>query len=124
MAECIFCEIADGKSPAKHRGNWISTAIFEPLNPVTPGHLIVIPRKHVEDAIEDAGVTATVMHDAAMCVSMLRRIDPRYESVNLITSVGAPATQMVFHLHVHIVPRTNGDGLTLPWTGQQEASDG
>lgn len=119
MKDCIFCRIAAGKAPAKHLGSWISTAVIEPLNPVTPGHLIVIPRAHVADAVEDPSVTATVMHDAAMCVSMVRRFDARYESVNFITSVGVPATQSVFHLHIHIVPRAIDDGLTLPWTGQK-----
>lgn len=120
MTECVFCKIVKGKSPAKHRGSWISSVVIEPLNPVTPGHLIVIPRKHVANALGDAGVTATTMHDAAMCVSMVSHIDPRYESVNFITSVGAAATQTIEHLHIHIVPRTHGDGLMLPWTGQND----
>lgn len=119
MKLCVFCEIAAGRAPAKHRGEWISTIVFEPLNPVTPGHLLVAPRTHVEDAIEDSRVTATTMADAATVVNVLRRNDPRYESVNIITSVGAPATQSVFHLHIHIVPRQPGDGLLLPWGGQR-----
>lgn len=115
---CVFCEIAAGRAPAKHYGRWISTVVFEPLNPVVPGHMLVAPRQHVSDAVEDPRVTATTMHDAAMVVEYLRRIDDRYASVNIITSVGAPATQTVFHLHVHIVPRREGDGLSLPWTEQ------
>ena len=87
---------------------------FEPLNPVTDGHLLVLPRQHVADAFEDPAVTAEVMRAAA---SIAR---DQYKSVNLITSVGAPATQTVWHLHVHIVPRHTNDGLRLPWTGQQE----
>ena len=117
---CVFCEIAAGTAPAKHRGDWISTIIFEPLNPVTPGHLLVAPRMHVRDAVEHAAVAASTMSDAASCVNMLRRIDPAYESVNLITSVGAPATQTVFHLHIHIVPRRAGDDLALPWSKPDE----
>ncbi|QQO39517.1 histidine triad nucleotide binding protein [Microbacterium phage Phabia] len=119
MTACIFCQIVAGKSPAKQMGSWISTVIIEPLNPVTPGHLLVIPRTHVTDATEDAGITATTMHDAAQCVNMIRQVRPEYESVNFITSVGVPATQSVFHLHIHIVPRREGDGLQLPWTGQE-----
>ncbi|QNJ55504.1 histidine triad nucleotide binding protein [Microbacterium phage Phinky] len=119
MNACVFCEIAAGKSPAKHKGRWISTIIFEPLNPVTPGHLLVAPRQHVTDALEDSSITATTMADAVECVSWLRRAKPEYESVNFITSVGVPATQSVFHLHIHIVPRRDGDGLALPWTGQE-----
>lgn len=118
MSDCVFCDIIAGKAPAKHMGSWISTVVIEPLNPVTPGHLLVIPRAHVADALEDASVTATTMYDAAMCVNALSRVRPEYESVNIITSVGTPATQTVFHLHIHIVPRREADGLALPWTGQ------
>jgi histidine triad (HIT) family protein len=42
---------------------------------------------------------------------------------NLITSVGSAATQTVFHLHVHVVPRRAGDGLALPWTSQKADAD-
>jgi hypothetical protein len=42
------------------------------------------------------------------------------ESFNLITSVGAAATQTVRHLHIHLIPRREGDALALPWTGQQK----
>jgi histidine triad (HIT) family protein len=116
---CVFCDIAAGKAPAKHRGTWISSIAFEPLNPVTEGHLLVAPRRHVRDALENPSVTAATMYDAAALVDMVRHVDDRYKSVNLITSVGAPATQTVMHLHIHIVPRSEGDGLHLPWTDQQ-----
>jgi hypothetical protein len=51
---------------------------------------------------------------------ILRRRRPveRYWVCNLITSVGADATQSVRHLHIHVVPRREGDGLMLPWSGQ------
>ena len=42
-------------------------------------------------------------------------------SANLITSIGAAATQTVFHLHVHVVPRHEGDGLLLPWSNQERS---
>jgi len=87
-----------------------------PLNPVVPGHRIVIPRAHVKDFSEDPQVTARVMEYAsAMCNDARGNGD-----MNLITSKGKSATQTVFHLHVHLVPRHEGDGLTLPWTGQKK----
>jgi histidine triad (HIT) family protein len=107
---CPFCKrIKDGQYAM---GNGDAVA-FEPLNPVTDGHLLVVPRRHVADAFEDPEVTAETMRAAA---SIAR---DQYKSVNLITSVGAPATQTIRHLHVHIVPRRADDGLHLPWTGQQ-----
>jgi histidine triad (HIT) family protein len=88
---------------------------FEPLNPVTSGHLLVVPKLHVADALERPSVTANTVDFAARLVSELG-----IRSCNVITSVGPAATQTIRHLHIHIVPRREGDGLSLPWTGQRK----
>jgi histidine triad (HIT) family protein len=70
--------------------------------------VLVIPHAHVPDVGTSPGVSALVMTAAAEIAAGL-------ESVNVITSKGSPATQTVFHLHLHVVPRHEGDGLHLPW---------
>jgi histidine triad (HIT) family protein len=95
-----------------------SVAVFEPLNPVTPGHLLVVPFLHVRDAANMPHVTGIVMEHAARLIDHFGYAG-RYEA-NIITSIGPAATQSVEHLHLHIVPRREGDGLRLPWTGQAE----
>ena len=90
---------------------------FEPLNPVTKGHLLFVPRKHVVDAAEDPAITANVFGAAA---DYAKEKLSKLQSFNLITSAGKYATQTVEHLHVHLVPRRKDDGLTLPWTGQKK----
>lgn len=107
---CVFCGIWSGKEPAV--GLWRGEGVmgFVPLNPVVPGHQLVVPAVHVADALENPRVTAEVMSVAAA-------IAPK--PCNIITSAGREATQTVFHLHVHIVPRRADDGLALPWTAQQ-----
>ncbi len=87
---------------------------IEPLNPVVPGHRIVIPREHVRDFSENPEVTGRVMERAAHHAKEIGG------DMNLITSKGPWATQSVFHLHVHLVPRQEGDGLKLPWTNQKK----
>ena len=81
---------------------------LKPLEPVVPGHLLVVPAQHVEDATENPLVTGIAAGVAA-------RVAMRYPSANILTSIGEPATQSVFHLHWHVVPRRDGDGLLLPW---------
>lgn len=115
---CVFCQIVDRKAPVKHLIRVRGSVIFEPLNPVTPGHMLVVPEKHVSDAGDLTEVTGAVMREAA------KYADEHYDSYNLITSAGEAATQSVFHLHVHIVPRRFGDGLALPWTPQQPVTPG
>lgn len=107
---CPFCEIVVGRAPANYVHEWPDTIAITPLNPVVDGHTLVIPKVHVTDFGEDPMVTATTMHRAAE----IARVWPAVP-MNLITSRGREATQSVFHLHLHLVPRAEGDGLALPW---------
>ncbi|SIO84636.1 HIT family protein [Nocardiopsis sp. JB363] len=112
---CVFCRIADGTAPATVVRQWPDALAIRPRSGgVNDGHLMVIPRTHVQDAGVDAAVTAATMARAAELMAQL-------PTANLITSKGAAATQSVFHLHVHVVPRAAGDDLPLPWTPQHEA---
>lgn len=122
-APCIFCEIVAGHTPATVLADGIDSIAIVPLGPVTPGHFIVLPKTHVTDAYDNPRVTATTMHDASMWARTFADRDDRYVSANLITSIGRPATQSVFHLHVHVVPRAVNDGLALPWySGRSRAA--
>lgn len=107
--DCVFCKIASGEAPAQVVYLWHDAIAIRPLNPVCRDHVLVIPRRHVADALEDVTVTGLAFTRAA-------QIAPY--PCNLITSVGTEATQTVMHLHVHIVPRAAGDGLLLPWNTQ------
>lgn len=106
---CIFCEIVAGRAPAEVVAEWPETLILVPLNPVTQGHLLVIPKEHVRDFTTDPWIAARTMHRAAEHARLSTR------PMNLITSRGREATQSVFHLHLHLVPRAKDDGLALPW---------
>lgn len=110
---CVFCQITgpDKRLQVEWRGR--DSVVITPLGPVVPGHRLVIPRVHVSDAFEHPGVTARVMRDAAEYAH-----HTGIGNCNVITSIGSAATQTVFHLHVHLVPRKAGDELHLPWTNQ------
>lgn len=106
---CVFCAIVAGEAPATVVRSWRDAIAIVPLNPVTEGHTLVIPATHVKDATEDPRVSALTMQAAAEYAA---GVGP----CNVITSVGREATQTVLHLHLHVVPRRDGDGLALPWT--------
>lgn len=110
---CPFCEIVAGRAPATIVDQWDDVIIIVPLNPVVPGHVMLIPQQHVTDFVQDPAASRRVMEVAAVYVA-----DHRVGDCNVITSRGAAATQTVGHLHLHVVPRVEGDGLHLPWTGQ------
>jgi histidine triad (HIT) family protein len=109
--KCVFCRLTWAGAYEDCRSG---VAVIRPLHPVVAGHLLMVPVRHVADALEDPALSAAVMRQAAV-IARERKLSP----CNIMTSVGAAATQSVFHLHFHIVPRAMGDGLMLPWSEQQ-----
>lgn len=115
ISECPFCALARNPEDADrevHVNTDMSVISFEPLNPVTPGHRLFVPKDHVLHPAP--GPVADAMWVAEQWG------DWHDEQFNLITSSGSDATQTVPHIHVHYVPRRDGDGLALPWTGQED----
>ena len=120
MQNCVFCLITKKESPANIVHEWDDCIAFVPINPVVDGHILVVPKQHVSDALENPAITGAVF---------IRASELANGQCNLITSVGKDATQSIFHLHIHIVPRKEGDNLQLPWSNQkrhltQRAPDG
>jgi histidine triad (HIT) family protein len=114
-ARCVFCEIVAGDAPANVMRKWAHAIAITPLNPVTAGHTLVIPRQHLADARQDPMFTGLVAACAAELATDMGG------DFNLIVNAGPTATQTVWHLHWHVVPRRSNDGLHLPWTGQHIA---
>jgi histidine triad (HIT) family protein len=111
---CVFCEIVAGRAPATIVREWNDTIAIVPLGPVVEGHILVIPKMHVSDFAE---AHSPIGHYISG-VTMQRASELADEiggPMNLITSKGVEATQSVFHLHLHLVPRAKDDGLALPW---------
>jgi histidine triad (HIT) family protein len=106
---CPFCEIVAGRAPATIVRDWPDALAIVPLNPIVEGHTLVIPKEHVPDFAHDPDVAADTMWRAALLAQKSDR------PMNLITSRGREATQSVWHLHLHLVPRAANDGLALPW---------
>jgi histidine triad (HIT) family protein len=112
---CIFCQIVAGELPASVVDQDERTVSFMDINPATRGHLLVVPRRHARDLLDiDADELAAV---AASAQRMAARVKERLgaDGVNVINSCGAAAWQTVFHFHLHVIPRYEGDPLTLPW---------
>lgn len=109
MAACPFCQ-RTRRGPFEQDWHALHVVAFAPLNPVTVGHMLIVPREHVVDAAEAPDVAAAAMRCAAAFARDMRL------DANIITSIGPAATQTVRHLHLHVVPRRDGDGLHLPWT--------
>lgn len=109
MTDCVFCRIVAGVEPANIVERSATHVVFPPLAPHASGHLLFVPTCHVADAAENQLESALLMAKAAQYVR-----DHGFPA-NIITSVGAEATQTVFHLHIHVIPRGPHDGLPQDW---------
>jgi histidine triad (HIT) family protein len=111
---CIFCKIVAGELPAQIVDEDERTIAFMDINPWTRGHLLVIPREHSRDLleVEPADLAAVAATAQRLAGRALERLEA--DGVNLLNSCRAAAWQTVFHFHVHVIPRYEGDPLRLP----------
>jgi histidine triad (HIT) family protein len=113
--DCLFCKIVAGEIPATIVAEDERTLAFMDINPATRGHALVIPREHAADvfAIDPADLQAVAL--AAQRLARRAREQLGADGVNLLNSNGPAAWQTVFHFHLHVIPRYDGDPLRLPW---------
>jgi cytochrome bd ubiquinol oxidase subunit II len=112
--ECIFCAIDAGAAPASIVHDDEATLAFLDINPVTPGHLLVIPKRHATfladlDPADGGRLFVVGMRLAAA----LRSSGLRCEGVNFFLADGEAAGQEVFHVHFHVFPRFADDGVRI-----------
>ena len=113
--DCLFCRIIAGELPATFVAQDEHTVAFMDINPATRGHALVVPRTHAQDllSIDSADLREVIV--VAQRLAGLARERLGAAGVNLINSCGAAAWQTVFHFHMHVIPRYEGDPLKLPW---------
>ncbi len=113
-ASCVFCEIVRGESPASVVYSDDQVLAFMDIQPVNPGHLLVVPRAHAAYLAELNGTTGGHLFEVGMkLAAAVRRSGVRCEGVNLFLADGEEAGQDIFHVHLHVIPRFRGDGFGL-----------
>jgi histidine triad (HIT) family protein len=113
--DCIFCKIVARELPATIIDEDERTISFMDIAPATRGHALVIPRAHSADllSVEEQDLRAVAVASKRLAERVKERLGA--DGVNLVNSCGAVAWQTVFHFHVHVIPRYEGDPLRLPW---------
>ncbi|MFQ4149739.1 HIT family protein [Arthrobacter sp. LAPM80] len=115
-AECPFCEIIGRDDPdAREVYRDEHVVAFFPTDPAVLGHVLVVPRRHVNDIWGLKPEEATELSRAVLRLARAVRDALQPEGLNVIQSNGSVATQTVAHLHVHLVPRSNGDAMGPIW---------
>lgn len=111
MGSCIFCAIVAGEAEAFVIGSSPTAVAFLDIAPLSRGHTLVVPTRHVTDLLEGG---ADVLHEVAPLVEEVARLLVARlgaDGLNLFQSTGTAAGQEVPHFHVHLVPRRRGDGV-------------
>ena len=115
VSDCIFCKIVAGEIPCFKLFEDDKTLAFMDINPVHPGHALVIPKAHAENihAIDPEDLAAVARTAKIVASAIERAVAP--EGLTLLQANGPAAGQSVGHLHVHLVPRQMGDGVPMTW---------
>lgn len=114
--ECIFCEILRGNSPASFTYQDDTVVAFMDVQPITRGHMLVVPREHAVLMSDVNETVALRTFRVARKLSSVARSTLGASGVNLFVADGETAFQDVPHFHVHVIPRypKDGFGLTFP----------
>lgn len=116
MEQCLFCKIADGEIPAKIIYDSKDVMAFLDIKPGNPGHVLVIPKEHVE-------ILPTLPEDLNSSLLQVVKIVVQAQiealgaqGVNVLQNNGELAGQAVPHIYIHVIPRFKDDKVTINWT--------
>jgi histidine triad (HIT) family protein len=114
MGNCTFCEIIADRLPVSPVYQDEVCFVFMDIRPVNSGHVLVIPKQHVASLAElDEHTGGHLFAIGQRVAAALRRSGIRCEGINFFLADGEPAGQEIFHVHLHIFPRYEGDGFGL-----------
>ena len=115
MGDCIFCKIANGEIPSATLYEDEEFRVILDLGPASKGHSLILPKKHAANIYELPEETA----GKAMILAkkMARKLTDALncDGFNIVQNNGEIAGQTVFHVHMHLIPRYEGDGVGLTW---------
>ncbi|MCI4335115.1 MAG: HIT family protein [Thermoplasmata archaeon] len=104
--ECVFCDIANRRAPSHIVFEDEHALAFLDLFPFTRGHLLVVPKKHVDRLVDlPESEYGALLKALATACRRVERLTPHY---NIASNQGELAGQIVFHLHFHVIPRYGG----------------
>ena len=117
---CVFCGIGAGTADASIVYEDEAVVAFLDTLPINAGHTLIIPRRHATNLSElDPLDGAKVFQTGQRIAAALRASTIKCEGINLLLNDGAEAGQRVFHVHLHVIPRINGDSLRRDLSGQR-----
>ncbi len=118
---CIFCKIAAGDIPANVIYENDDFKVFMDASPATKGHCLIVTKDHYDNLYDLPESLATGVFPLAKKIMALEKEKLGCEGFNVVQNNGTIAGQTVYHFHVHLIPRYQGDGQTILWKPQTPA---
>ena len=113
-SHCIFCDIIKGAAEVSMCYEDRDALAFMDIQPVNPGHVLVVPRQHCESLLDLPPQLGMHLFSVAMTLGPVIRRVTGTDGMNLVVSSGESAGQDVYHFHIHLIPRRVGDGFDVP----------
>lgn len=113
---CIFCKIANGEIPSATLYEDEDFRVILDLGPATRGHALILPKEHYANVValpEERTAKAFILAKK-MAAKMMETL--HCDGVNIVQNNGVAAGQTVFHFHIHLIPRYEGDNAGVTWT--------
>ena len=115
MSDCIFCKIANGEIPSATLYEDEDFRVILDLGPASKGHALILPKAHAANIYEisdDMAAKAMILAKK-MATKMTEAL--KCDGYNIVQNNGEPAGQTVFHFHMHLIPRYEGDQVGITW---------
>ena len=119
MSDCIFCKIANKEIPATVVFEDDDLLVFMDIGPIIKGHALVIPKKHYDPVTKTPDDLLAKLHLAAKRIAQAQMNGLGADGVNIMQNNGTAAGQEVPHIHVHVIPRFEGDGHHWNWNAKK-----
>jgi diadenosine tetraphosphate (Ap4A) HIT family hydrolase len=110
---CVFCAIVAGDAPAIRIYEDAEYLAILDIRPFTRGHTLVIPKRHTVDLTDTPAETLAAMATIGQRIARAARATELADATNIGINDGRAAFQSVFHIHLHVLPRRNGDKLSV-----------
>ena len=115
MENCIFCKIAKGEIPAATLYEDSDFRVILDLGPASKGHALILPKKHAANIYELPDETAGKAMILAKHMATRLTEELKCDGFNIVQNNGEIAGQTVFHFHMHLIPRYQGDNVGITW---------
>ena len=116
---CIFCKIVAGEIPCEKVYEDENTFAFLDIKPVNYGHTVVVSKEHYMNALEIPEELFMKMIATAKKIAHTFKSALNVGDFNIAMNNGSHAGQTVFHAHIHVIPRVEGDGFVM-WHGKRD----